>query len=81
MTLRNKIRIQITICKIAIKDRTTPRKVRAAMQEALDEAWSAAWTPGNLHAQVAWQCLVPGGHKPMPEEAIYYISKKATRNK
>ena len=81
MTLRNRIRVQATICKIAIQERTTPKRVRSAMQEALDEAWSTAWTPGNLHAQVAWQRLFPGGHKPSLEEAICSISGVVTRNK
>ena len=75
MTLRNKIRVQIIICKIASKERTTPRKVRAAMQEAIDEAWSEVWTPGNLHAQVVWQRLFPDGRRPTPEEFIVTASR------
>ena len=43
---------------------------RAEMQLALDEAWAAAWQPGNIRAQAEWQRLFPGGQKPTLEEFI-----------
>ena len=75
MTPAEKRHIERIIRKVAKKQNTTVPECRAAMQEALDEAWAAAWTPGNLRAQVAWQRLFPGGRKPTVEEFIAATSR------
>lgn len=75
MTLREKAKAKFTIRAIARRERKPAKEIRRAMQEALDAAWSTAWTPGNLSAQVQWQRLFPGPRKPTVEELIIKISQ------
>lgn len=75
MTLQQKMKVEKTIQTIALQEGMQPQKVRQAMQEALDNAWTAGHAPGNIHAQLAWQRLFPTGSKPSVEEFILVISK------
>ena len=75
MTLQEKIRAEATIRAIAQEEGIQPQEVRQAMQEALDEAWAARRTPGNLRAQLAWQRLFPAGRKPSVEEFLVRLSR------
>ena len=70
MKLTNTIKGTLIIMRMALQRNTTYDEARKDLQEVLDEAWSEAWTPGNLAAQVKWQQLFPGGKKPSVEEFI-----------
>ena len=70
MTHIEEARVAAVIQTIADRENKTPEEIRQAMQEALDATWAAAWTPGNIRAQLQWQRLFPGGRKPSVEEFI-----------
>ena len=81
MTLKESFKAKAIIHAVALKENQSVEHVRKEMQEALDAAWEAAWAPGNIRGQVAWQRLFPGGRKPTVEEFIIGISdKKGTKN-
>ena len=70
MTPFEYLKATAAIHTIAEREHCSPEDVRFAIQEALDAAWAVAWAPGNLRAQIAWQCLFPGARKPTVEEFI-----------
>ena len=74
MTVKEKLRAEAAIRYVARTEGKTVRQVRQSMQEALDDAWSTAWQPGNIRAQLRWQRLFPGGRRPTVEEFIVRIS-------
>ena len=75
MTLREKAKAKSAIRTIARREHKPTKEIRQAIQDALDAAWSAAWAPGNLSAQIQWQRLFPGPRKPTAEELIIKISQ------
>lgn len=70
MTQQTQNRAAAIIELVAQNHSKSVEEVHNAMQEALDAAWEAAWAPGNIRAQVAWQRLFPGAQKPTLEEFI-----------
>ena len=70
MTFEELARAKETIQFVAEQNGTTAEEVRRSMQEALDDAWSTAWQPGNIRAQLVWQQHFPGPRKPTVEEFI-----------
>lgn len=74
MKLTKIIKGNLTILKVAQQQNKSAAEVRRDVQEALDEAWAEAWTPGNVRAQIKWQRLFPGHRKPTVEEFISRIA-------
>lgn len=79
MTLQQKKRAERAIRSIAQEEGMQPQEVRQSMQEALDAAWAAGRTPGNIRAQLAWQRLFPGNRKPSLAEFIIRLATEAQR--
>jgi len=77
MNEANKMVIESVIARLAERHGVSPEEVVADIQEALDAAWNAAWLGGDIHAQIAWQRLFPGGLKPTVEELIYRVAVEA----
>ena len=46
MTHIEEAKVAAVIQTIAARENKAPEEIRRAMQEALDAAWTAAWTPG-----------------------------------
>ena len=80
MTPFEHLKATAAIHAIAERGHCSPEEIRFAIQEALDAAWAAAWTPGNLTAQVVWQRLFPGAQKPTVEEFIIAISRQIEKD-
>ena len=76
MTHQEEQRTKSIIELVAKSNGKPAHEVRDAMQEALDAAWEAAWTPGNIHAQVAWQRLFLDAQKPTLEEFIHVLAQQ-----
>ena len=81
MTHIEEARVAAVIQTIAAKENKAPGEIRQAMQGALDDAWAAAWAPGNIHAQAQWQRLFPGGRKPTVEEFVAVTSNYVTAHR
>ena len=78
MTLIEWLKAKKTLCILAAQQGRSVADIRGAIQAAIDDAWNRAWTPGNLHAQVAWQRLFPGGNKPTVEQFLVVMGRKLT---
>ena len=76
MKIKDQVKAQLVIWKVAVQAGKTPAEVRKDMQEALDIAWEGAWQHGNLQAQIAWQHQFPGGRKPTLEQFMIELGKQ-----
>lgn len=76
MKIKDQIKAQLVIWKVALDAGKTPAEVKRDMQEALDIAWRGAWEPGNLQAQVEWQRRFLGGRKPSLETFLIELGKQ-----
>ena len=80
MTHIEEAKVAAVIQTIAARENKAPEEIRRAMQEALDAAWTAAWTPGNIRAQAQWQRIF-GARKPDLEEFIAVTADYVTANR
>lgn len=76
MTLIEWWKVKKTLWIMAAQQGCTVADIRGAIQASIDDAWNRAWTPGNLHAQIKWQQLFPGGEKPTVEQFIVVMGRK-----
>lgn len=74
MTITQKIRAQLVIRQVAQQNGISVAECRAAMIEAIREAW-ATTDPAARQRQIE---LVGEGRVPTPEEFIFLISKENT---
>ena len=72
MTIKQKIRAQLVICQVAKQQGITPAECRAAMIEAIQDAWATA-DPIARQRQIE---LVGEDRVPTPEELFLLISQK-----
>ena len=78
MTLIEWLKAKKTLRILATQHGCSMARIRSDIQASIDEAWDKAWMPGNLHAQIQWQQLFPGGMKPTVEEFIVVVARKIT---
>lgn len=72
MTITQKIRAQLVICQVAKRNGISPAQCRAAMIEAIQDAWATA-DPEAKRRQIE---LVGEDRVPTPEELFLLISRK-----
>ena len=72
MIIFGKNRIQDIINQLAKESGSTPEKVRASMQAAIDEAWKNR----TGSAETAWKKFFPGDQKPTVEEFLLRLRKE-----
>jgi len=80
MTLLEWLKAKKTLWIMAVQHGCSMKQIRRTIQACIDDAWNNAWTPGNLHAQIEWQRLFPGGNKPTVEAFIVVMARKITNN-
>ena len=80
MTLLEWLKVKKILCIMAAQQGCTMKQIRDEIQACIDEAWDSAWTPGNLHAQIKWQQLFPGGNKPTVEEFVVVMAQEITND-
>ena len=76
MTLIDWIKTKKTLFILAAQEGCSMAHIRRSIRACIDAAWNNVWTPGNIHAQVRWQQLFPGGKKPTVEQFIVTISQQ-----
>ena len=79
MTIMEWLKVKRTLWILAAQEGCTVTQIKQSIQECINEAWAISWTPGNKNAQLHWQRLFPGGHKPSVEQFIIGIAR-ATRD-
>ena len=78
MTLMEWLKVKKTLWIMATQQGCTMAQIRQDIQVSIDDAWSRAWTPGNLESQINWQRIFPGGKKPTVEQFIVAMARKLT---
>lgn len=78
MTLIEWLKAKKTLWIMAAQQGCSVADIRGAIQASIDDAWNNAWMPGNLHAQIQWQRMFPGGKKPSVEQFIVVMARKLT---
>ena len=73
MTIEEKLRAKLVIREVARRENKSPAAARAAMQNALDEAWEQSLN--NLKVAAVWRGYFPDGKKPCLDEFIVQMAK------
>ena len=76
MSIIEWFKVKKTLWILAVQEGCTVMQIKQSIQECINEAWAVSWTPGNIHAQVHWQKLFPGGKKPTVEQFIVGITRQ-----
>ena len=73
MTIEEKLRAKLVIREVARRENKSPAAARAAMQEALDEAWEQSLK--DPEGAAVWRGYFPDGKKPSLDEFIVRMAK------
>ena len=73
MTIEEKLRAKLVIREVARQEGKSPATVRAAMQEALDDAWEKSLN--DPEGSAVWRGYFPDGKKPSLDEFIVQMAK------